>query len=84
MLCSHHHHLVPEGGYRRTRNPTGGIDVRVPPAGCYPPCRGSRPQAPNGSQRATPQPAPASETLPPHWNGDRLHLNYAVGVLLAG
>lgn len=84
LLCSYHHHLVHEGGFRLTRNDAGTIQVRVPggwilPAAPLPwpssPAELSAANADNGVDVS-------AETLPPRWSGDRLHLNYAVGVLL--
>lgn len=85
-LCSYHHHLVHEGGYRLTRNAGGEIEVRVP-AGwllpAAPPLRQSSADQLAASNAAAGADVSA-ETLPPDWAGDSLDLNYAVGVLLAG
>ncbi|MEO6715415.1 MAG: DUF222 domain-containing protein [Mycobacteriales bacterium] len=86
QLCSYHHHLVHEGGYSLARDPRGAIEVRVP-AGwllpAAPPLAESTPARLASSNEAAGADVSA-ETLPPHWAGDSLDLNYAVGVLLAG
>ena len=84
LLCSYHHHLVHEGGFRLTRNAAGAIEVRapggwiLPAAPLVPPSTPARLAAANSQNGAD----VSAETLPNLWAGDPLHLNYAVGVLL--
>jgi hypothetical protein len=86
LLCSYHHHLVHEGGFRLTRNAAGRIEVRTPAGWLLPAAPEIRPStaaslaAGNRANGAD----VSAETLPPDWHGDRLQLPYAVGVLLDG
>lgn len=84
FLCSYHHHLVHEGGFRLSRNAQGDIEVRVPGGWLLPAAprlAGSSPQelaagnAANGADVS-------AETLPTDWGGEPLQLEYAVSVLL--
>lgn len=82
-LCSHHHRLVHEGGYRITGHPERQLTFRRPdgrPLRAHPTRRGGCVETLTTLNRHRGiDPAPA--TITPGWNGDNLDLDLAVMLL---
>jgi hypothetical protein len=82
LLCSHHHHLVHEGGFSIRREADGRLVTRAP-AGWEidnepPPRRAGAPELVSAHGEGAIQ----ADTLTPDWHGDRVDLEYVVWTLL--
>lgn len=78
QLCSHHHHLVHEGGFSIRRLADGTIEVRTPHGHVVPPAH----RWPVDGTRALERQPVAADTLPSRWGGESLDLHHTVSLLL--
>ncbi len=84
LLCSHHHHLVHEGGFNLTRAADGQIVVRAPGGWLIPNAPPLLFATPDrlAAAHARAGIAVDSDTLPPDSISERIDIGYAVSVLL--
>ena len=89
LLCRRHHRAVHEEGYRLHQTTTGALDFRRPDGRAIPEVGAAvvLPTDPVGALRATHEGVGLSigaRTSRPHWQGERMNLGWALGVLLPG
>ena len=82
-LCTHHHRLVHEGGYKIAGDPARELTFRRPDGR---PLRDHPPRSAGCPERLTTLNRrrgidPAAATITPDWNGDHLDLDWAVTLL---
>lgn len=79
LVCGRHHTLIHRDGYRLTLLPDRSLSVTAADGAAVP----HRPDLPwRPAAELDPDQQITADTLPPHWAGDRLQLDYAVAVLL--
>jgi hypothetical protein len=82
LLCSHHHHLVHEGGFSIGREAGGRLVTRAPAGWEIDNEPAPRRAAARELVAAQGELAILADTLTPDWHGDRLDLEYVVWTLL--